>query len=66
MSEQQLLRIGDVCRKVGVSRPQVYKLMKTADFPRPVHLSARGRAWPADELDEWIMRKRAERDASAS
>ena len=40
--ELRLLPIREVMRKIGCSRPQVYRLMHTAGFPRPVHLSRRG------------------------
>ena len=50
----RLLPIRDVMRKIGCSRPQVYRLMHTAGFPRPVHLSKRGRGWRSDEIDAWI------------
>jgi len=40
--------------------------MHTAGFPRPVHLSKRGRGWRSDEIDAWIEARSAERaDARA-
>ena len=57
----QLLPIRAVTRKIGCSRAQIYRLMHTAGFPRPVHLSKRARAWRSDELDEWIEARSAQR-----
>ena len=59
--ELRLLPIREVMRKIGCSRPQVYRLMHTRGFPRPVHLSRRGRAWRSDEIDAWIEARSAER-----
>ena len=59
--ELRLLPIRDVMRKIGCSRPQVYRLMHTAGFPRPVHTSRRGRGWRSDEIDAWIEARSAER-----
>ena len=39
----QLLPIRAVTRKIGCSRAHIYRLMRTAGFPRPVHLSKRAR-----------------------
>ncbi len=57
----RLLPIREVTRKIGCSRAQIYRLMRTGRFPRPVHLSKRARAWRSDELDEWIEARSAQR-----
>ena len=66
VSELRLLPIREVTRKIGCSRPHVYRLMHTADFPRPVHLSKRARAWRSDEVDAWIEARSAERRQSGA
>lgn len=58
----KLLRIRDVMGRVGLSRPQIYVLMRRGAFPRPVKLSARAVAWPASDVDAWIAERTAERD----
>lgn len=62
MSELRLLPIAEVCRKVGVTRTHIYRLMKEQGFPRPVRLSAQSRAWRNDELDRWIEERSAMRE----
>ena len=57
----RLLPIREVTRKIGCSRAHVYRLMHTARFPRPVHLSKRARGWRSDEVDEWIEARSAQR-----
>ena len=53
MSES-LLRLPDVKARVGLSRSQIYALMRAHDFPEPVALGARAIAWPSSWIDEWI------------
>lgn len=60
-NELRLLPIREVTRKIGCSRPHVYRLMHTAGFPRPVHLSKRARGWRSDEIDAWIEARSEER-----
>ncbi len=50
----QLLRIGEVTRRTGLSRASVYRLMADGHFPRSVRLSSRTTAWVLSEIDEWI------------
>ena len=62
--ELRLLPIREVMRKIGCSRSQVYRLMDTVGFPRPVRVSKRGRGWRSDEIDAWIEARSAERGHS--
>ena len=57
----RLLPIREVMSKIGCSRPQVYRLMHSQGFPRPVHVSKRSRGWRSDEIDEWIEARSAQR-----
>ena len=64
-TEVRLLRIGEVCRRVSISKPQIYKLMQRAEFPKPIQLSTQGRAWRSDEIEEWIEARTRQRDRAA-
>ena len=55
----KLLKIKEVCQVVGVSRGHVYNLMKSHNFPRPIELSARSRAWRQDQIEKWIESRSA-------
>jgi prophage regulatory protein len=50
----QLLRRPEVCARVGVSRPTLYRLIASAGFPRPVAVGTQAVAWHASEVEEWI------------
>lgn len=57
---KKLLRIGDVCELVGLSRSMIYKCMKDPEisFPTPLKIGTLSR-WDQDEIHEWARRLRA-------
>jgi prophage regulatory protein len=57
-----LLRLPQVRQHVGLSRSELYRLIKLGRFPRPVPLGERARAWDADEVERWIGERIAARD----
>ena len=48
------IRLPAVRAKVALSRSQIYSLISTGEFPRPVKLGVRASAWIADEIDTWM------------
>lgn len=65
MTEANLIRATDVAKRVGCCRSHVYKLMAEEDFPKPLRLSQRLRAWRLEEVDAWIeTRQKAEYPAA--
>ncbi|WP_425973108.1 helix-turn-helix transcriptional regulator [Aeromonas caviae] len=62
MQPLQLIKIGEVIRRTGVSRARVYQLVKTGAFPRQVTLGPRSVAWAAHEIDDWIQGRLAARN----
>lgn len=63
MSEQ-LLRMPEVRRAVGLSRSTIYDLEARGLFPRRVALSERAVAWKASEVQAFI-KARAPKAAAA-
>jgi len=57
-----LLRKKLVQERVGLSRSEIYRLMKLNRFPKNVPLGERIRAWDADEIEAWIAERIAARD----
>jgi prophage regulatory protein len=53
MVKQRFLRLPEVCRIVGLPRSTIYKLMVNGDFPKPIPLTERTRAWLEDEIILW-------------
>ena len=52
--QTRLLRVPDLCRKLGISRAQIYRLLSAGDFPKPLRLSERTRAWRESDIELWI------------
>ena len=49
-----ILRLRDVIRVVGLSRPTVYRMVKAGTFPAQVQLSAATVGWLRSEVEQWI------------
>ena len=60
-----LLTLNDVCKRVGLSRATLYRVMKDAQrgFPKPCEPWPGARRWRSDEIGAWIDRISAERAA---
>jgi prophage regulatory protein len=52
-----LLRLPSVCALVGLSKSQVYRLIKAGEFPAAIQLGANSVAWPAERVNAWIAEK---------
>jgi prophage regulatory protein len=62
MAEQTvILRLPELCKRVGLGRSSVYSLIQRGQFPRPIPLSARAVGWSQAEVEQWIAERAAER-----
>ncbi|QET03798.1 AlpA family phage regulatory protein [Cupriavidus pauculus] len=59
----ELIRLPTVLQIAGISRPQVYVLMRRGRFPQGVKLG-RATAWVRKEINDWVQQRIAERDAT--
>lgn len=55
----RFVRLPEVCRLIGLSRSQIYKMAKEATFPEPIRLSARAVAWNLSDVTRWMDDKAA-------
>lgn len=53
-SGPRVLRIGDVTRRVGLSKSTVWKMASEGIFPRPSKLGERRVGWLASEVEAWL------------
>lgn len=58
-----LLRLPQVKARTGLSRSEIYRRIASGDFPAPVSLGARARAWVEGEVGAWCESRIAARDA---
>ena len=54
----QFLRIGDVCRLLRISKPTLWRLRQSSDFPAPTQLSNRAIGWSRTEIQTWVESRR--------
>jgi len=50
----RVLRVKDVAAKLGVSKAQIYILIRAGGFPLGVLLGASMRGWRESDIDAWI------------
>lgn len=60
-----LLRLPCVKARTGLSRSEIYRRVRSREFPEPVKLGERASAWPEHEISAWCEARIAARDAKA-
>lgn len=56
MSHNNIIRLPELIKKIGLSRSSIYNLLKQdKTFPQPLHLSARAIGWFETSIDEWLL-----------
>lgn len=58
----RVIRLPEVKSLTGISRSQIYELIKKGKFPRQINLGARAVGWVESEVQEWIQQRIADRD----
>ncbi|HFE8513564.1 MULTISPECIES: helix-turn-helix transcriptional regulator [Proteus] len=58
--KESLIRLPEVMRRTGFSKPYLYKLISDDKFPKQVKIGSRSIAFVESEVDEWIANKIAE------
>jgi len=57
MPTYRLIRLSEVMAKTGLKRSQVYRDMKSGDFPKSCKIGPASVAWLESEIDDWIAMK---------
>lgn len=52
-----LLRLPSVCAIVGLSKSQIYRLIRAGEFPASISLGSRSVAWSAEHVSAWVAKK---------
>ena len=53
-----------VSDRVCLGKSAIYKMMRSAAFPRPVNIGTKAVRWDAAEVDAWQRERLAERSAA--
>lgn len=56
-SAPTVIRLPEVLRMCGVSRPSVYRKMKEGTFPKQLKLGTAAVGWLRAEVEQWINEK---------
>lgn len=51
---ERLIRLDEVCRRVGVGKSMVYEMIRGGRFPRPYKISPYASRWSEHEIVAWI------------
>jgi prophage regulatory protein len=60
---RRILRLPEVEAKVGLKHDSIYRGAREGWFPKPFKLSERASGWFEHELDEWLEKRAAAREA---
>ena len=53
-SRPHFLRISEVIRRVGVSRPTIYRWMNKGTFPKQITIGANSVVWLESDITKWM------------
>lgn len=62
----QVMRMKDVVKKIGLCRATIYAMIGRGEFPRPIRIGERATGWRESELEAWLAKRTAARERSAS
>ncbi len=57
MKSQNIIRLPQVIKKIGLSRSTTYALIKSGEFPQKIQLSSRSIGFLESDIDSWINDK---------
>lgn len=57
-----ILRCKEVSKKTGLPKSTIYDMIKDRIFPAPIQLGPRTTGWIEEEVENWLEKKKRERD----
>lgn len=51
---ERLIKLNEVCRRVGLGKSMIYEMIKEERFPRPYKISPFASRWSETEIVAWI------------
>ena len=55
---EELVSLGEIRRRLGISRQRADQLSRRAGWPAPYAKLSIGRVWLSDDIEDWIKRNR--------
>jgi prophage regulatory protein len=56
-----MIRLGEVCTMVGLSKAHVYTLINRGEFPKQIKIGPRCVRWSIAEIDDWLEKNNQQR-----
>lgn len=56
MAPQRLLRLAEVCQRVGLGKTMIYAMVGDGRFPRPYKITPAAVRWSEREIEDWLIR----------
>ena len=56
-STESLMRLRDVEAKTALRKSKIYQMVKDGDFPAPIALTTKSKAWIGSEVNGWVRDK---------
>ena len=56
-NQMQFLRLPQVMQRVGLSKPQLYKLITQNEFPSQIKICSRISVWLESDVVEWMQQQ---------
>lgn len=53
----RVIRTAELCKMLGMSRPTVYRLLKSGDLPAGLHIGPKARGWRLSTIMRWLDAK---------
>ncbi|PRY06140.1 AlpA family transcriptional regulator [Paraburkholderia sp. BL25I1N1] len=60
----QVMRMKEVVKKIGLCRATIYAMIGRGEFPRPIRIGERATGWRESELEAWLANRSAARERS--
>lgn len=54
---EKLLRVSEVCSRIGVSRATIYKFVAAGRIPPPIKIGTRASGFPESEINAFIAER---------
>ena len=51
---ERLIKLDEVCRRVGLGKSMIYEMIREGRFPRPYKISPFASRWSEHEIVAWI------------
>ena len=56
LAPQRLLRLAEVCQRVGLGKTMIYAMVGDGRFPRPYKITPAAVRWSEREVEDWLLR----------